>query len=1177
MFCSQCGAKLPDNSRFCMQCGAKLYVEDIIEDTHEVPKDNENFIQYTKKEIDESKVKILMKANNKDFYNLMLNKNDNMYYVPSPLGTFKISPKMVDVVEVVVAFNKIMASSIKDFCEYYESYGIAMLYDSNMGGKYEIVEGLVTNAGKLAVKFLQKKKLYSYDIENVMNEGEMYYNSSSPLNNLNNKFDIIRIKLNKIGKNMDKLRIQNEIDASNHMRLEGGGFGLKGALIGIAKAEAVNFVIDMVYDSKRKNMEKKIDQYAANSIDDVIKDPNTLKTLLSGIIESINQIKEYTIECLKLDKIYNKDIIKEALAIVNNIKRGFINDDDINSACIEAFIKDPFQIEIYKECYRKFKDKNNYLTVFSRFFFMDNEINYLKHQDIINMIEKSTDISLKNEIIDIYKNGNYNSQKTAINLYTEEQSKLLNTINDKKELERIYGEVGVKEDNFLSGLSILVGALKSLRDVKENNIRAFQYINSDIESISIPDGVKEIGAFAFVGCKKLHEINFPDSLEYIHTGAFYGCNELINKSNKFEKDISIPENVTYIGDLSFKKNINDDASSRMLYFKGNSCNTLYLTAFDFERVRIPEQINNILIGPDKISTEFIFDGDSILYDYFENNGLMKYTRILTKESLAYNFIDYYLISDYEAIGKNVFAKLDDEETLSKLENIKIKQICYRAFYKSLLKKVKLEVEKIHEESFRECNDLNEVLCDDGLKFIGDRAFYGCSNLKNIKLPSSVEFIGDDFCNKGVLIECDINSYAYHYCKDNGYNIKIEPGVSCYMNALEYKEKDPKKYLELLKEAADLKYHNAYLPLIDCNLYNTEFINYGAARKYCLRYLLYFPLGENRVEVLSRLGESYLYGIARDLWDDKMIISYKYIGLYILLKAAKNNSTSAMLLLSKYYNEIKDNRDKEDIEISYIWAAMALKLGDLKAKEYMDKIDIKDKEVSENDYEKIFDYNIDASDQNLLIKEVMPRLIKMLRVHVSGIYVAHENEKANGKFKKAIAAYCKMDDDEYPILCYDATFLGSADEGFLISNKKVYCDYWNVCIKDIDYFAIYKNKSSNNYFLRFYCCIDEKEYKFDVLFKEGDIRNDDYNDAKRVVIDELSILLNVLRFDVSRNIDNLFSEIESIGASTYLAYNDDKIHRSAEIERNIERKKRCKNKFAIGDNPTYGMSVGGWGD
>ena len=124
-----------------------------------------------------------------------------MYYVPSPLGTFKISPKMVDVVEVVVAFNKIMASSIKDFCEYYESYGIAMLYDSNMGGKYEIVEGLVTNAGKLAVKFLQKKKLYSYDIENVMNEGEMYYNSSSPLNNLNNKFDIIRIKLNKIGKN----------------------------------------------------------------------------------------------------------------------------------------------------------------------------------------------------------------------------------------------------------------------------------------------------------------------------------------------------------------------------------------------------------------------------------------------------------------------------------------------------------------------------------------------------------------------------------------------------------------------------------------------------------------------------------------------------------------------------------------------------------------------------------------------------------------------------------------------------------------------------------------------------------------------------------------------------------------------------------------------------------------
>ena len=210
MFCHQCGFKLPDNSKFCMQCGAKLDVGHVSDTSSQNQMENEDTIQYSKKLIDENKVKLLMEADDKDFYHSMLNANDNFYYVPSPLGTFKISHKMVEVVEIVVAFNKLMASSIKDFCEYYESYGIAMLYREKSGGKYEIVEGLVTKAGELAVKFLQKNKLYSYDIENVMNEGKIY-SSLSPLNRLDHNFELIRIDLDKIGRSIDALKKENEV------------------------------------------------------------------------------------------------------------------------------------------------------------------------------------------------------------------------------------------------------------------------------------------------------------------------------------------------------------------------------------------------------------------------------------------------------------------------------------------------------------------------------------------------------------------------------------------------------------------------------------------------------------------------------------------------------------------------------------------------------------------------------------------------------------------------------------------------------------------------------------------------------------------------------------------------------------------------------------------------------
>ena len=62
--------------------------------------------------------------------------------------------------------------------------------------------------------------------------------------------------------------------------------------------------------------------------------------------------------------------------------------------------------------------------------------------------------------------------------------------------------------------------------------------------IQIPDGVTNIGSFAFYGCSNLTSIVIPDSVKSIGDCAFDGCTGLTS--------ISIPNSVTSIGNNAFR-------------------------------------------------------------------------------------------------------------------------------------------------------------------------------------------------------------------------------------------------------------------------------------------------------------------------------------------------------------------------------------------------------------------------------------------------------------------------------------------------------------------------------------------------------------------------------------------------------------------------------------------------
>lgn len=62
-------------------------------------------------------------------------------------------------------------------------------------------------------------------------------------------------------------------------------------------------------------------------------------------------------------------------------------------------------------------------------------------------------------------------------------------------------------------------------------------------TLIIPEGVKEIGDFAFEFCTNLKEVKIPESVEEIKKYAFCGCKEL--------KEVIISKNVEEIGSRAF--------------------------------------------------------------------------------------------------------------------------------------------------------------------------------------------------------------------------------------------------------------------------------------------------------------------------------------------------------------------------------------------------------------------------------------------------------------------------------------------------------------------------------------------------------------------------------------------------------------------------------------------------
>lgn len=88
-----------------------------------------------------------------------------------------------------------------------------------------------------------------------------------------------------------------------------------------------------------------------------------------------------------------------------------------------------------------------------------------------------------------------------------------------------------------------VEILPEVEGVKVETINASAFQDKNIESVTIPDTITDIGQFAFAGCKCLKEVHFSKNLESIWNYAFFYCVLL--------ESISFPDSVLTIGRDAF--------------------------------------------------------------------------------------------------------------------------------------------------------------------------------------------------------------------------------------------------------------------------------------------------------------------------------------------------------------------------------------------------------------------------------------------------------------------------------------------------------------------------------------------------------------------------------------------------------------------------------------------------
>ncbi len=225
---------------------------------------------------------------------------------------------------------------------------------------------------------------------------------------------------------------------------------------------------------------------------------------------------------------------------------------------------------------------------------------------------------------------------------------------------------------------------------------------SDIESVVINDGVKELTMNLFCKAKKLKSVTIPNSVTLIGRGTFEDCESLTN--------INIPDSV---------KNIEYQA------FKG--CTNL-------KSIKIPSNVEELgqYVFYQCSKLESVVIENSTKLTVIPHGAFQECTE-LSKISIA-NGITVLNGRAFEDCKYLTDIALPDTV-------INISQSAFRNCVRLKTVNLSQNLENVDDSAFRGCVELSDINIPTSLKTIGNYAFSDCKNLSDITIPAQTDSIG----------------------------------------------------------------------------------------------------------------------------------------------------------------------------------------------------------------------------------------------------------------------------------------------------------------------------------------------------------------------------------------------------------------------------------------------------
>lgn len=382
-----------------------------------------------------------------------------------------------------------------------------------------------------------------------------------------------------------------------------------------------------------------------------------------------------------------------------------------------------------------------------------------------------------------------------------------------KELEALKLEGEMNSDDF-TAIRELLPALEAinLQDVKLKDASIQQwgepleddvlpgyafYCCKNLRNIIFPKGMRKIGEYAFRGAGLSGALVIPEGVTYIGISAFNNWDagegahmyltslslpttleyigETAFRNNKFNCELSLPDEVKVIGDYAFEE-----------------CYYLY------GELRLPsglEELGNSAFSGCRFTGPLIIPAgikkiEGLCGSLFSTVALPDGLEILGDYALGGNWIQ---------TPNKMQGELDIPRT--------VRSIGKQAFSKTQFSHIILPegLTEISEGLFWGCDKLMDTLrLPNSVRQIRREAFYGCSRLTAIVLPESVEQIegGDTYatfgdCHTLNLLRCDAKEppvltgnidNVFGNLPKNNFSIQVPPGsVEAYRNAEGWKE------------------------------------------------------------------------------------------------------------------------------------------------------------------------------------------------------------------------------------------------------------------------------------------------------------------------------------------------------------------------------------------------------